>query len=205
MLEGGRATGATVHVYGIALDGRVIFDTGAQVRRLALSGLGGGPDPMASQRLGWAGLDVVLWTDFAHALDGEILDDNMLRPADLAGGVVAGFRHFELLVKAEYIWIPEGEKDVESLRKIGLTGTCNAGGALKWTEELNQYLRSDQRITILPDSDTPGRDHAKQVAQSLFGKVASVKVLELAGLPEKGDVSDWLQGRDPEAAAEELP
>lgn len=105
---------------------------------------------------------------------------------------------------AEYVYVVEGEKDVESLRMIGLVGTCNSGGAGKWTAGLAQYLRTNQHITIIPDNDEPGRKHAKQVAESLHGKVASVKVLELAGLPEKGDVSDWLQGRDPEAAADEL-
>ncbi len=108
------------------------------------------------------------------------------------------------LLKAEYVWIPEGEKDVESLRKIGLVGTCNSGGAGKWTAELAQYFNPGQHVTILPDNDGPGGKHAHQVAASLHGKVASIRVLELAGLAEKGDVSDWLMGRDPEAAAEEL-
>lgn len=108
------------------------------------------------------------------------------------------------LLSAEYVFIVEGEKDVESLRNIGLVATCNSGGAGKWTAELSQYFNPHQRITILPDNDDPGRKHAEQVAQSLSGKVTSLKVLELPELPEKGDVSDWLQGRDPEAAAEEL-
>jgi 5S rRNA maturation endonuclease (ribonuclease M5) len=112
--------------------------------------------------------------------------------------------HLPELLQAEYVFIVEGEKDVDNLRKIGLTATCNPFGACKWTAELTQYFRSDQHVTIISDNDEPGRKHAAQVAQSLSGKVASVKVLELAGLPEKGDVSDWLTGRDPEAAAEEL-
>ena len=108
-------------------------------------------------------------------------------------------------LNAEYIWIPEGEKDVESLRQIGLTATTNAGGAnAPWTADLTQYFKPQQRVTILPDNDKPGRDHAEQVAQSLYGKVASLKVLDLEGLPEKGDVTDWLKGRDPHSAAEEL-
>jgi len=108
------------------------------------------------------------------------------------------------LIKSDYPIIVEGEKDVESLRKIGMVATCNTGGALNWTDELNQYFRPEQHVTILPDNDKPGRDHADLVATNLQSKVASVKVLELEGLPEKGDVSDWLQGRDPVAAAEEL-
>jgi hypothetical protein len=108
------------------------------------------------------------------------------------------------LAGAEYIFEVEGEKDVENLRKIGLTATCNAGGAGKWTAELNQYFNSNQHITILPDNDEPGQKHAELVAKNLHGIVASVKVLDLEGLPEKGDVSDWLIGRDPGTAAEEL-
>jgi tetratricopeptide (TPR) repeat protein len=101
LLEGGRVTGATVHVYGIGLANRLIVDAGTQVRRLALPGLGGGRDPMASQLLGWGGLDVVLWASFQHALDGEILDDHMLQPAAFADGVVVGYRHFELRSDAQ--------------------------------------------------------------------------------------------------------
>lgn len=112
--------------------------------------------------------------------------------------------HLPELAGAEYVFEVEGEKDVDALRALGLIATCNSGGAGKWTAELSQYFTDRQHITIIPDNDEPGRRHAEQVAAALHGKVASVKILELSGLPEKGDVSDWLKGRDPEAAAEEL-
>jgi hypothetical protein len=38
----------------------------------------------------------------------------------------------------------------------------------------------------------PTRPHADQVAANLHGVAASVKVVQLPGLPEKGDISDWL-------------
>jgi tetratricopeptide (TPR) repeat protein len=96
LLEGGHVTGATVHAYGIALASRLIVDAGTQIRRLVLPGQGGGHAPMTSQLLGWVGLDAVLWTNFGHVLEGEVLDDDMVQPATLADGVVAGYRHFEL-------------------------------------------------------------------------------------------------------------
>jgi|GEM_PF-2332818 len=108
------------------------------------------------------------------------------------------------LVAVHSIFITEGEKDADALHGIGLTATCNQGGAGKWPDELDQYFRPEHEAIILPDNDEPGRKHAELVAGHLKGKVASVKVLHLAGLPEKGDVSDWLRGRDPEGAAEEL-
>ena len=45
---------------------------------------------------------------------------------------------------------------------------------------------------IIADNDDAGRQHAHHVAKSLQGIAASGKVLELPGLPDKGDVSDWL-------------
>src|SRR5690606_4123203 len=41
-------------------------------------------------------------------------------------------------------------------------------------------------------NDEPGRKHARKVAEALNGLARSVKVVELPGLAEKGDVSDWL-------------
>ena len=38
-----------------------------------------------------------------------------------------------------------------------------------------------------------GRKHADSVARHLHGTAKSVKILVLPGLPEKGDVSDWLE------------
>ncbi len=89
------------------------------------------------------------------------------------------------------VFIPEGEKDVERLRSLGLVATCNAMGAGKWRDEYNEPLRA-RAIVIVEDNDKAGREHALQVARSLHGVATSVKVLRLSGLPDKGDVSDWL-------------
>ncbi|MGZ8408132.1 MAG: hypothetical protein ACXWVJ_08915 [Caulobacteraceae bacterium] len=47
-------------------------------------------------------------------------------------------------------------------------------------------------MVILPDNDDVGREHALKVAGSIHAVAASVRILELPGLPAKGDVSDWL-------------
>ena len=102
------------------------------------------------------------------------------------------YRLPELLANPKRFVFPcEGEKDCDNLAGINLLATCNAGGAGKWTAEHAQYLRG-RRVFILPDNDEPGRKHAQQVAESLQGIAASVRIVELPGLPAKGDVSDWL-------------
>src|SRR5205085_10741321 len=48
-----------------------------------------------------------------------------------------------------------------------------------------------RRVVILPDNDEAGRKHAREVAANLSPVAAEVRILELPGLPPKGDVSDW--------------
>lgn len=103
--------------------------------------------------------------------------------------------HLPELLKAvsegRTIAIVEGEKDVDNLRRHGIAATCNAGGAGKWQREFIPYLRGAD-VVLIPDNDDSGRKHMDQVGDSLRFQAASVRVLELPGLGDKGDVSDWL-------------
>src|SRR5262249_5191865 len=92
----------------------------------------------------------------------------------------------------ETIYLVEGEKDADALMALGIAGTCNPMGAGKWRDSYSQTL-SGAHVVIFPDNDQTGKDHAAMVATALQGKAASVKVVALPGLSEKGDVCDWLQ------------
>lgn len=112
---------------------------------------------------------------------------------------------------ARTVFVVEGEKDVDRLRSIGFVATTNAMGAGKWLPDYNVWLKG-RPVVILPDNDDPGRRHAEAVATHLLPVAASVKVIQLEGLPEKGDVSDWLEKggtrptlEDLVAAAQPLP
>lgn len=89
------------------------------------------------------------------------------------------------------IFICEGEKDVDRLISLGLAATTNSGGVKKWRAGYNTTLK-DRNVVILPDNDPPGKQHAEQVLESLQGIARSVHILDLPGLPPKGDVSNWL-------------
>lgn len=103
----------------------------------------------------------------------------------------------------ETVFICEGEKDCDNLARLGLVATTNAGGAGKWQPEFTETLRG-RHIVILPDNDQPGEAHAELVAGQLKGLAASVKVVRLPELPEKGDVSDWLAAGGDAAQLAEL-
>lgn len=90
------------------------------------------------------------------------------------------------------IFIVEGEKDADAVaKKLGLVATCNHGGAGKWRDEISPWFKN-HNVVALPDNDDSGRKHIKDVAQKLIGIAASIRILELPGLSEKGDVSDWI-------------
>jgi hypothetical protein len=90
------------------------------------------------------------------------------------------------------IVIPEGEKDCDNcFRQFGIPATCNSGGAGKWRPEFGDLLKGAQTIAVIADKDEPGRKHVAQVAQSLIGKVKSLKVIEMPGDNVK-DLSDWI-------------
>jgi len=97
----------------------------------------------------------------------------------------------EAITSGRRVFITEGEKDADRLAGLGLAATCNPGGAGKWRPEHSAHLHG-AHVVILPDNDDPGREHAHQVAASLQGRAKSVRVLNLPGLREKGDVSNWL-------------
>jgi len=104
------------------------------------------------------------------------------------------YRLPELLASPHHtnVYIVEGEKDADRLAELGLVATCNAGGVGKWEESFSVHL-NDRVVIILPDNDDAGRDHAQKVAKSLRSATTGmVQILELPDLPEKGDVSDWL-------------
>lgn len=97
------------------------------------------------------------------------------------------------VLAAETVFLVEGEKDVETLEALGLVATCNPGGSgstglyAQWTGTF-----AGKHLIILSDNDQPGRKHAAGVAGALMGEAGSVRVPELPGLAEKGDVTDWM-------------
>ncbi len=90
------------------------------------------------------------------------------------------------------VFVVEGEKDVETCESLGLVATCNSGGAGKWTIDHTKYCK-DAKVVILPDNDKAGKKHAHDIAEALINIAQSVRIVNLPGLPIKGDISDWVK------------
>ncbi|MEO8677426.1 MAG: DUF5906 domain-containing protein [Vicinamibacterales bacterium] len=109
------------------------------------------------------------------------------------------YRLDELIGKT-FCFICEGEKDCDRLWTLDLPATTNDGGASedlrkpKWTDALTQQLKANgvDTAVCIPDNDGPGRAHMKAVARSCTSAGIETRIVNLPGLPPKGDVSDWL-------------
>lgn len=92
----------------------------------------------------------------------------------------------------EVVYVVEGEKDANRLASLGLVATTKAGGA-KSSWDISYTMAIGHRdVVVLPDNDEAGIQSAESIADELKDIARSVKVLRLPDVPEKGDVSDWL-------------
>jgi putative DNA primase/helicase len=108
------------------------------------------------------------------------------------GGVRRVVFNLPQVLKAKSVVVVEGEKDVETVRKIGIVATTNPGGAGKWNQSYNEFFKG-KYVSVIGDNDEPGKKHAADVARSLSGVAEEVKLIELPGLLDKGDVTDYLR------------
>lgn len=83
------------------------------------------------------------------------------------------------IAEGREVFICEGEKDVHTLARNGVTATCNSGGAGSWKPEYS-VLFADATVRIIADKDKPGQAHARQVASSLDEFAASITIAEPA-------------------------
>nr|DAR48802.1 MAG TPA: DNA directed DNA polymerase [Caudoviricetes sp.] len=96
------------------------------------------------------------------------------------------------------VYVVEGEKDVETMKRNGFISVCSAHGAGsgKWLPQYTEALKS-RNVIVIPDNDTQGKNFAVETCNALAGHAASVKMIDLtdewSGLPEKGDISDVFQ------------
>jgi len=113
---------------------------------------------------------------------------------DLKPRPIFGLDRLAAHPKDKAVFINEGEKASAALQSIGCCAVSGLGGAQSghladWTP-LNGY----KTVYILPDNNLPGEDYAKAVYQALMQieNPPLVKLLRLPGLPDGGDIVDWL-------------
>jgi DNA primase len=100
----------------------------------------------------------------------------------------------------EKVFVVEGEGKVDALKAWGLAAVCtDSGAAGGWPDTFNELFKG-RTVVIVPDNDGPGERYAANVAKALLPFAEAVKTLRLPGLPEKGDVLDWIENNLRKAA-----
>lgn len=94
--------------------------------------------------------------------------------------------------KAANTYIVEGEKDVETLRKLKTGFSCcvTPGGASDWRQEYAHYFKG-LNVVILRDNDEAGYKAAERIASDLRPYAYSVKIVN-PSRSDHGDVTDYL-------------
>ncbi|HEV8189476.1 MAG TPA: AAA family ATPase [Pyrinomonadaceae bacterium] len=160
---------------------------------------------------------VVLYQKRRYQPEGEPKTFRVYRPTD-SGNWVSGIDapdepptkrvlyNLPLLITANVAIVCEGEKDCENVAHCGLwtqrstlraATTCNFDGAwrtgekAKWLPHYNPFF-AGKLVIVFVDNDESGTVWSQTVAASIYPYAYQVKIVTLPGLPEKGDVSDWL-------------
>jgi hypothetical protein len=102
---------------------------------------------------------------------------------------------------SEPVYLCEGEKCCEAGKSIGLLCTTTAHGANS-PQKTDFSPLKDRHICILPDNDDPGQNYARTLVSLLTDSAASIRIVELPGLPEAGDLYDYIAALDGKESAE---
>jgi hypothetical protein len=94
-------------------------------------------------------------------------------------------------VKDDVLFLPEGEKDCDTLINIGLLAMTFGGTGDGAPPELANYCVG-RNVIILADNDQGGRDHAERKAALVAQSANQVRIVSFPELLEKEDVSDWI-------------
>lgn len=99
------------------------------------------------------------------------------------------------------VYVVEGEKDADTLARLGHAATTQPQGAGKWADSYSELLRG-AHVVMLPDADTAensyaGQEHGWKVCTSLTHIAKSIKMVNLKAccpeLPPKGDITDMVE------------
>ncbi len=91
----------------------------------------------------------------------------------------------------EYIYICEGEKDVNTLIDHGYAA-FTYGGVSDWLEEYAQIVK-DGNVIVLADNDEPGKQVAAKILFDIKNVVKTVKVIIPVPDVPKADVTDYFE------------
>jgi hypothetical protein len=93
-------------------------------------------------------------------------------------------------IETEFVFLPEGEKDCDTLTSWEYIAVTNPFGANGWRPTYAEALRGFN-VVVLYDNDAPGKELRDKKRKDLEGIANRVVVLEIPGLQSSEDITDW--------------
>lgn len=128
---------------------------------------------------------------YARIIDGEKVSSGK---GDIPGELYNLFGLKRAIEQGRTIYYVEGEKDVGTMKGLGLTAVT-AGGTGDWKKSFAKHFIGAHDVVIVSDNDAPGQDLARRVTADLRGTVFSITVVTPSSL-KHGDVTDWIEDED---------
>ncbi|PJD95058.1 MAG: hypothetical protein CK425_09955, partial [Parachlamydia sp.] len=109
-----------------------------------------------------------------------------------------GLNLFRYYGASNVVYVAEGEKAAAAFQYLDLLGVTSPFGADSYAKTDWSPLKAYQQFVILPDHDASGQKYAEEVAKTLLlmNSEASISVCSLPGLPDGGDIVDWLKSQE---------
>ena len=127
----------------------------------------------------------------------KLREGDELRPGDVALEPVRRVPYMlpEVLAAAErVVFVVEGPKDAETLRRLGFVATSAPCGSRSWSPDMGRYL-AGRKVVVVPDADEAGPHYACAVMGScLVHGAAEVRLWPLPPMTAGKDVTDLLGG-----------
>jgi len=110
------------------------------------------------------------------------------------GGVDHALYNLPALIKAVKegfpVYVVEGEKDVATLKSLGLTATTS-GSSSSWNKKFARYF-TGAKVIILADNDEPGLKYKDSIMKDLV-HFAHYRKAVITSEKDKGDVTDYIK------------
>lgn len=126
--------------------------------------------------------------------DGYILYDVKIDRADMPSIYPSTRSVKEAIEQGKTIFYVEGEKDVNTLVKMGYTA-ITTGSADDWKKSSSLLLPlfTGADVVVLADNDIAGIKSAKKVADDIRPGAKSVRLIRPTPWIEKGDITDYFE------------
>jgi KaiC/GvpD/RAD55 family RecA-like ATPase len=99
----------------------------------------------------------------------------------------------EAIANANVVFVVEGEKDVETLRKMNIPATTAPMGANKWNAEYTNCFKGAD-VVLIPDLDKSGENHMVRIGELLQPICQRVRIFRIP-IPnpskDRKDITDW--------------